>query len=177
MEFTFDYKDKFKPDEIIKRILSQIDEVTRGYVSGHIEECDPKLCGELLNLQNFSDIDFGKKIHNMFSEQNDIQKRLGEDGIKNYAFEVYLSVKNLEHYKYRMMFIKYSTISYPVKVIMEEKLARDISGQNKYTFRINSMDDLEELMNKAITSSYMVSLIQSLINESIRQENKGNEIL
>lgn len=169
MEFTFNYEDKYKPDEVIKGILNQIDEVTRGYVSGHIEVCEPKLCGDSLNIQIYSDKDLSKKIQSMFNEQADIQKKLGAEGIENYAFEVYLTVKNLKHYKYRMMFIEYSTISYPVKIIMEEELARDFSGQNKYIFRINSMEDLEELMNKVINSSYMVSLIQSLINEySIR---------
>lgn len=168
MEFTFNYKDKYKPDEVIKRTLNQIDEATRGYVHGHIE---------IYNSVTASENEIRKKFQSLSLEKDAIQSKLGVDGIEKYAFEVYLSVNNLKLYKYRMMFIEYSTISYPVKIVMEEELARDFSGQNKYIFYINSMEELEEFMNKVINSNYMISLIQSLINESIRQENKEKEVL
>lgn len=46
------------------------------------------------------------------------------------------------------------------------------NGQ-KDIFWIESMKDLEELMNGVINSDTMESLIQKLINESLRQEIKN----
>ena len=46
----------------------------------------------------------------------------------------------------------------------------------KDIFWIESMKDLEELMSRVINSDTMVSLIQKLINESLRQEIKNENV-
>ena len=86
-------------------------------------------------------------------------------------FEVFLSVKGLDHYKYRMMFIEYDDISYPVKVVLKEELAVEYNGKRNYILQIKSMAELEEMMNKIINSNTIISLLQSLIYEAIRHEN------
>ena len=102
----------------------------------------------------------------------DIQQDLGEQGAKQNNFEVFLTVKGLQYYKYRMMFVGYSTISYPVTIVMNEELAIAYSGKRNTVFTVSSMRKLEELIDAAINSDMMVSLIQSLIYESLRQESK-----
>ena len=46
----------------------------------------------------------------------------------------------------------------------------------KDIFWIESMKELEELMSRVINSDTMESLIQKLINESLRQEIKNENI-
>ena len=75
-----------------------------------------------------------------------------------------MTVRGLEHYKYRMMFVHHGTLSYPVTIVMND------------IFWIESMKDLEELMSRVINSDTMVSLIQKLINESLRQEIKNENV-
>lgn len=69
------------------------------------------------------------------TESADIQQDLGEQGSEQNKFEVFLTVKGLEHYKYRMMFVKYSTISYPVTIVMNKDLAIEYSGKGRESAR------------------------------------------
>ncbi len=168
--FSFELLDKDKPEIVIKNSLRQIDEATRGYVKGNIEKYDGQIRSYKKNL--------GLVIPTLQKEVTiDIQKDLGEQNNEDYKFEVFLTVKGLEHYKYRMMFINHGTLSYPVTIIMNDSLAVEYSGgQMKDIFWIESMKELEELMSRVINSDTMESLIQKLINESLRQEIKNENI-
>ena len=168
--FSFELLDKDKPEIVIKNSLRQIDEATRGYVKGNIEKYDGQIRSYKKNL--------GLVIPTLQKEVTiDIQKDLGEQNNEDYKFEVFLTVKGLEHYKYRMMFVNHGTLSYPVTIVMNESLAVEYSGgQMKDIFWIESMKDLEELMGRVINSNTMESLIQKLINESLRQEIKNENV-
>ena len=150
-KFTFELIDKYTPDIVIKNLLEEIERDTKGYVIGNIDRYD-------------GPIDFYTKrggglaavlgTMQQMSEMADIQQDLGE------------------HYKYRMMFVDYGTISYPVTIILNEDLAVAYSGRRKDVFTIESMKQLEEMMDTILNSDMMLSFIQSLINESLRQEMK-----
>ena len=168
--FSFELVDKDKPEIVIKNSLRQIDEATRGYVKGNIEKYDGQIQTYKKNL--------GFVIPTLQTEVTiDIQKDLGEQNNEDYKYEVFLTVKGLEHYKYRMMFVNHETLSYPVMIVMNDNLAVEYSGgQIKDIFWIESMKDLEELMSRVINSDTMESLIQKLINESLRQEIKNENV-
>jgi len=168
--FSFELVDKDKPEVVIKNSLRQIVEATRGYVIGNIEKYDGQIQTYKKNL--------GIVMPNLQQEVTvNIQEDLGEQNSENYKYEVYLTVKGLEHYKYRMMFVYHSTLSYPVMIVMNDSLAIEYSGgQMKDVFWIESMKDLNELMTRVINSDTMESLIQKLINESLRQEIKNESI-
>ena len=168
--FSFELVDKDKPEIVIKNSLRQIDEATRGYVKGNIEKYDGQIRSYKKNL--------GLVIPTLQKEVTiDIQKDLGEQNNEDYKFEVFLTVKGLEHYKYRMMFVNHETLSYPVMIVMNDNMAVEYSGgQIKDIFWIESMKELEELMSRVINSDTMESLIQKLINESLRQEIKNENI-
>ena len=168
--FSFELVDKDKPEIVIKNSLRQIDEATRGYVKGNIEKYDGQIRSYKKNL--------GLVIPTLQKEVTiDIQKDLGEQNNEDYKFEVFLTVKGLEHYKYRMMFVNHGTLSYPVTIIMNDSLAVEYSGgQMKDIFWIESMKELEELMSRVINYDTMESLIQKLINESLIKEIKNENI-
>ena len=165
-KFSFELLDKYTPDVVIKKSLEQIEQATEGHVMGNIARYAGPVfsytkkngLAALVTLQTSPD-----------TLAVDIQQDLGEQGAEQNKFEVFLTVKGLEHYKYRMMFVKYSTISYPVTVVMNEDLAIAYSGKRKDIFTITSMKKLEELMDNILNSDTMILLIQNLINESLRQ--------
>ena len=70
-----------------------------------------------------------------------------------------------------MMFVDYGTVSYPVKIVMNEELAIEYCGRRKSQFDIASMKELEDMMNKIMDSETFISLAQSLINEALRKES------
>ena len=83
---------------------------------------------------------------------------------------MYLSAKALKHYKYRIMFLQFGTVSYPAQVVMNDDLATVCLGKFKNTLEVETMAELEELINAILESEIMIKLIQSLINESLRKE-------
>ncbi len=163
--FSFELLDKYAPDVVIKKSLEQIEQVTEGHVIGNIARYD----GPVYSYVKKNGLAVLTTAIQTSSEIADIQQDLGEQGAEQNKFEVYLTVKGLEHYKYRMMFVRYSTISYPVTIVMNEDLAIEYSGRRKDIFTITSMKKLEELMDAVLNSDTMILLIQSLINESLRQ--------
>jgi len=174
-KFTFELVDKHTPDIVIKNTLKQIEEATRGYVVGKVEEYDgpiysyTKKVGIAAALDSLQSASETVKV--------DIQDKLGEQSDEKHRYEVFLTVKGLEHYKYRMMFVDYNAISYPVTIVMNEKLAIEYSGRMNDTFCVDSMKDLEDMMNEVINSDTMVAFVQKLINESLRKENMERDIV
>lgn len=166
--FSFELVDKYTPDTVIQNTLKQIEEATSGYVVGNIDEYS----GPITSYTK--EIGIGAGLSSLRTEtiKVNIQEDLGEQNKKNNRFEVYITVKGLEHYKYRLMFVDYGTISYPVTIVMNEELAVEYSRRRSDKFRIESMKELEEMMNTVINSEVMIKLIQNLINEALRQEAK-----
>lgn len=167
--FTFDLVDKYSPEVVIRNSIKQIEEVTRGYVIGRLEEYDG-------NIRSYTQkgglaAAFGALAAAHEEVEVDIQDSLGVQDTQRHRYEVFLAVKGLEHYKYRMMFVDYGTISYPVTIVLNEELAIAYSGKWTPMFRIGSMSELEDMLNIVINSDIMVNLIQSLINEALRQEH------
>ena len=100
----------------------------------------------------------------------DIQEDLGEQSKEDHRYEVFLTVKGLEHYRYRLMFVDYGAISYPVTIVLNEMLAIEYSGKRNDIYYIDSMKELENMLDVVINSESMIDFIQKLINESLRQE-------
>lgn len=168
--FSFELLDKYPPEIVIGNALKQIEEATNGYVVGTIKDYE----GPISSYSKSVGIVAALKTMQSTSETItvDIQEKLGEQDEKNYKYEVYLTARGLEHYKYRMMFVNYGTVSYPVMIVMNEELSIEYNGKRNYTYLVNSMKELEDMINKVIDSNIIVSLVQNLINESLRQENK-----
>lgn len=162
-KFSFELVDRYTPDIVIHNSLEQIGQATKGYVIGNIAKYDGPIYS-YAKKGGLAALGAGLETVSV-----DIQQDLGEQGAEQNKFEVFLTVKGLEHYKYRMMFVKYSTISYPVTIVMNEALAIEYSGKRNDIFTIASMKKLEELMEIVLNSDTMIMLIQSLINESLRQ--------
>ncbi len=165
--FSFDLVDTKIPDKVIEETLRQIEDATKGYVIGHIKEYDGKIYSYIEKRRSaLANITFGTE-----EREIDIQDELGEIANEDHKFEVFLSVKGLEHYKYRLMFVNYGAISYPVTIVLNDALAEEYSGRKSYIFKIQSMSELNDLMETIINSDTLVSLIQSLIGEAMRQES------
>lgn len=170
--FTFELVDKYAPDVVFEKALRQINEATEGYVLGNIGKYDGPIHSYIQKSGLKATIE---AVQGSGERMVNIQNSLGDlDRVQN-RFEVFLTAKGLEHYKYRMMFVDYGTVSYPVEVVMDENLAVECFGKQSSTFTIHTMNELEDVIRTVLESEVLLHLIQSLINESIRQENKKTE--
>lgn len=162
--FTFELKDKYTPEKVIENFLDQVKEATQGYVIGKIIPYDGPIQSYKKNIGLSA-------VTTTFKETIvDIQEKLGEQDDEKHRYEVFLTAKNLEHYKYRMMFVNYGAIAYPVTIVLSEALSEEYCGKRTDTFLIGSMSELESMMETVINSPILVTLIQNLINESLRKE-------
>lgn len=80
-----------------------------------------------------------------------------------------MAVKGLEHYKYRLFFIVYGSISYPAKIILNESLSQELESV-RGIISIQSMLDLEDFLHKIFDLEAIKNLIQELIFEALRME-------
>lgn len=181
--FSFELVDKYTPDTVIRNYLTQIAEATRGYVVGNIQEYSGHISSYTKTVERRSGVSgikpflVGKQENTLETVTVNIQSDLGELHTEQHKFEVFLTVKGLEHYKYRMMFVSYSAVAYPVTIVLNEKLAMEYSRTRKDTYQIYSMKQLEDMLNIVLDSDTMRILIQNLINESLRQEAKADAAL
>ena len=167
-KFSFDLVDKYTPEDVIKKSLAQIEDATQGYVVGNIEEYDGPICSYTKQTG------FAATLSSLQTKSEtikvDIQDDLGEQSKEKHRYEVFLTVKGLEHYRYRLMFVDYVAIAYPVTIVLNEMLAIEYSGRRNDTYYIDSMKELENMLDIVINSDSMISFIQKLIDESLRHE-------
>lgn len=172
-KFDFDLKDTKTADEVVKEYSKKISEWTNGMVLCEIvpyegaTESYTKRSGWAIAAGALTEIDKDITV--------DIQQYLGEQSERDNKFEVCLTVKGLEYYKYRIMFIRYGAIAYPVNIVLNEDIAKAYCGKAQYKFIVESMKELEEMIEKIFETEYCTKLIQSLIYEGMRQEKKNNE--
>ena len=172
-KFNFELKDTKTADEVLKDYSNRISEWTNGMVLCEIVPYDgatesyTKRSGWSVAAEALTEIDKDITV--------DIQQYLGEQSELDNKFEVCLTVKGLEYYKYRIMFIRYGAIAYPVNIVLNEDIAKAYSGKSQYKFFVESMKDLEEMVEQIFETEYCTKLIQSLIYEAMRQEQKNNK--
>ena len=172
--FNFQLVDVLKADIVVSNALKTIEESTRGYVVGQVKAYDGNIktyTKEQLNpIASMMDMVGPRKE----TITVDIQESLGGQNKSYYKFEVYLSVKGLEYYKYRIMFLGYGDIAYPVTVVLASEFT-ELFGKHQDVFLVESMRQVEMMINTVINSDIMTKLIQSLIYESLRREKESVE--
>ncbi|MEI3322755.1 MAG: hypothetical protein V8R92_07450 [Eubacterium sp.] len=170
-KFNFELKDTMSPEEVIIESARDIGECTNEMVICNVGPYD----GETKSyIKKNSYATIARTLQSMEEETVDIQDSLGEQsGIEN-KYEVFLSVKGLEYYKYRIMFLKYGAIAYPVQVVLNEDIAEAYNGKKQYIYDVESMQDLKTMFETIMNTDFCTNLIQSLIYESMRQSRKNN---
>lgn len=147
------------PEKVIEEVLTQVSEETNGIVLGKISSYN----GHVMSYTQTGLSSLAVAIGTV-DKEIDIQKDLGKIGQESHKFECYLYTPVYEKYKYRVFFVKYDVANYPVSVILEESVARSVSGTNSgYVFTCNTKDELEDLIIKIFTSKKMISVMQELV--------------
>lgn len=159
--FSFELKENDKlPKDVIEGVVNVINRATRGYVTAQIGPYNGHIETYTRKVNDFA------SAFTPHEETIEIQNSLGALEKVDHRYEVFLTVKNLDDYKFRIMLVDYGAISYPVTVVLEQQLALKVMNQYDDTFYVENMDQLNIMMNKIIDSRIFQNLIQSLIDES-----------
>ena len=158
------------PEKVIEEVLTQVSEETNGIVLGKIASYS----GHVMSYTQTGLSSIAAVIGATADKEINIQKDLGKIGQESHKFECYLYTPEYEKYKYRVFFVKYDVANYPVSVILEESVARSVSGNNSgYVFTCNTKDELEDLIIKIFTSKKLISVMQELVR--INQSKKASK--
>lgn len=166
-DFIFSEEDLTPPEEVIQEYAEQLKESTRNYVKGIIEP----YTGEIESYIKFgitSALDFTS------DKKYDIQKDLGVIGDTKKKFEFYLASDKLPNYKFRIMFLEYEIGIYPVKIVLEQRIADEIKGRidSNYILNIRDKKDLQNTINTVFSTTRIHDVMQGIINASIVSENQ-----
>lgn len=166
-DFNFVLTNTEIPYDVIKKKIDQISNWTRGYVTCEISEYS----GEIRSYDTPTTIGLiGSAKFNLTGSVKhvDIQKKLGEIKNENHKYEVYLCVNGLDNYKYRICFVEYGSISYPLSLILDSDIAFDCMEQSKEEYIVENQIELEEKIDLILNSETLGGIIQNLIYEAIR---------
>lgn len=168
--FNFELKDTESPEEVIAECAKEIEECTKNMVICNVLAYDGKTTSYVKTNSLLA-----MTLAANTEEKVDIQDFLGEQSNVENKYEVFLSVQGLEYYKYRIMFLNYGAIAYPVQVVLNEDIAEAYNGKKQYIYDITSMDELKCMFETIINTEYFTELLQSLIYESMRQTRKNKQ--
>lgn len=161
-DFVFSEEDLTPPEEVIQEYAEQLKENTRNYVKGIVEPYTGKIESYIrFGLTTALDITSDKKY--------DIQKDLGVIGDTKKKFEFYLGSDKLPNYKFRIMFFEYEIGIYPVKIVLEQRIADEIKGRTDSNYILNVRDkkDLQNTINTVFSTTRIHDVMQGIINASI----------
>ena len=159
------------PDIVINELLEQLPTETNGLICGKIQPYS----GHIMSYTKKSGMaSLSVTLGTVQEKEVDIQSQLGEIGTETHKFECYLYTPEYETYRYRMFFTKYNVSTYPATVVLEESIAKSISGTNSgYIYTCNTRDELEELIVSVLTSKRIIKVMQELIR--VNQAKKMSE--
>ena len=164
------------PDIVINNLLEQLPVETNGLICGKIQSYS----GHIMSYIRKTGISsLAVSLGTVQEKEVDIQNELGKNGTEIKKFECYLYTPEYEKYHYRMFFVKYDISNYPATVVLEESIAKSISGTNKgYIYTCNTRDELEELIVNVLTSKRIINVMQELIriNQAKKVTEKKEEV-
>lgn len=158
-KLDFNDIDLTAPDKVIEEILSQLPEETNGIIMGKIQPYS----GHVFSYKKAGFSGIAEALGTV-DKTVDIQTDLGKIGQETHKFECFLYTPEYDKYKYRVFFVKHDIANYPVDVILDESVARSISGSNSgYVHTCNTREELENLVYNIFNSKRLVAVMQELI--------------
>lgn len=92
-----------------------------------------------------------------------VQKKLGEgNDDEKFVYEFYITSKKTSKYKYRVCFLYYSVMLYPVGISLDKSIADEL--ESKGEFYINSEEEFLGFLQKLLSSKRVTSVINNLLS-------------
>ncbi len=161
-KLNFDEIDLTAPDVVINDILSELPKATQNYIYGDIT-------AYYGNIESYRISNRFKSVAELLDSdrEKDIQEDLGGNSNENYKYECYLYTPEYDEYRYRLFFMEYGISNYPVKIVLEESIAKSAFIDNKgYIYNCNTREELETLFYSVLNSKRGIEIMQYLIRIS-----------
>ena len=144
------------PKKIVESICKQLSKNTSGRVLAKIELFD-KTLKEMNKGSYFSQLPIA-----VLSKQEMAQDKLGEVGDSSkFTFEVYLTGEKTNNYKYRMLFLEYGAVNYPVRISLDRMIAEELKCG--YEVSCKNETELKEMIKSIVTTDTVTDIIEGLL--------------
>ena len=152
-EFTPDGTIKISlPKYIVEEQCDELSKLTDGYVIGKIDTYDGP-------IENRGSV-LAEAVAASFSSGFNVQTELGEISENQFTYEFYISSKYTPQFKYRVLFLNYGISCYPLCIILDETIAKQIGMENKIQWKNES--EFTSVLSQILNSKKLQSVINNL---------------
>lgn len=164
-KLNFDKVDLTPPDEVVTEMAAELEDATNSLVNCTVSP----YTGPIRSYTETKTTGIGAALDvftpRTIEERIDIQNELGEIGKTKKKFEVCLTTPQNHAYKFRLMFIEYDATIYPVTVVLESEVARQlIQYGNGYIYSFGTRKDFQEFLDNVIGTRKVMAILQQLID-------------
>ena len=161
--YNFDMINCAMPNMVMEDICNELQQITKGFVIANIRKYDGKIesydtMGAMATLA----ATLQSSMH------VDIQDKLGTIEEESFKYELYLTARQIENYKYRVLFVGYGISGYPANVVLQQNIADELNQEEDsgYIYNIKSKEEFEELLVSIFNTKTIQKIIQDLITVS-----------
>lgn len=161
LEIQYDINAKaVMPKNILEEQCTYLNKMTNEIIIGRVEEYSGNIDSYI--IPGFSDA--LKPLNDIFTEKKvNIQSALGEMGERQFTYEFFLTSRVTPDYKFRVLFMQYGIMGYPVKIVLEEGIADEIDAEHGYIYSVQSQEEYEEVLGKVLNSTRITDIVTRLI--------------
>ena len=156
-----------------KTILENISNELKAETDGEIEGMVLPYKGPIQSYTKKS----GLAMFGIQTEQEvDIQDSLGAVGNKIERFEFCIAAQSFKEFRYRLMFIEYDLSVYPVTVVLEENISRQLKDKASlgYIVICKNREEFESIVVGAIKTKRVLEMMRQLLNAAENKSLNGN---
>lgn len=168
---NFSKVDLTPPNKIFEEISKTISEQTENIINGIVEPYNSPIRTYIRTVSSLVGIATPK------TEEVNVQKKLGSTGDEVYTYEFALATPVFPQYRYRICFFEFKTSYYPVKLVLEEDIARDFRVYcHGYEAECKSTGELKDLLISILQSDRILEIMQEIIQiHQIKQNQNCSE--
>lgn len=152
-------------DMIIQEQCDELFRITNGIIIGRVSRYDDAIHSYEVE-GSFSQL--AKVMTFGLNETFDIQDQLGElSGKELFTFEFYLTSKSTPDYKYRAFFIRYGLSIFPVEMVIDDDIAKEI--RTDYNIICTDVVAFTKTLGEILNSDKIHDVITALLTVNKRQ--------
>ena len=154
---------KSTPRDLVQEQCEKLAEITNGKIIARVAdyEGDYKSYSKMSNLALLANA-----ASALTMESFDAQKELGESGDDgSFVYEFFISSERTPKYKYRICFLYYGALLYPVGITLEQSIANELGVETEFT--VDSEEQFTTMLKRILGCDKLSEVLSNLLSINI----------
>ena len=169
-KLILDETDLVSPVSILEDVSKEIEEITKKHVKGVISPYDGAIKSHSIPSAFAA---MAAAVVTATEQTYDIQEDLGEIGYEEQKYDFCLAAPALPNYKYRVMFFSLGIGRYPVELVLQEDIGRELLKKDKYIVSAQNQAEFETIIQRIVSSAKVINVVQELYYASQQSQAKS----